>query len=103
MSASDAELEAWEKLTMVGLADVGNNLVSTYSGWERCGSGVFLVFNFFCTGSGMKRRLSVAISTIGDPYFLLLDEPVSVFAYVHQLNWRCFSRIAILSQPVWTL
>lgn len=55
MHTDEAEHEAWAKLEMVGLQDVGNNRTSTYSG-------------------GMKRRLSVAISAIGDPLLILLDE-----------------------------
>eukprot|EP00727_Mastigamoeba_balamuthi_P008005 m51a1_g3825 hypothetical protein (1807) ;mRNA; r:294618-300690 len=50
----DAEVE--DRLKQVGLEKVGNNRVSTFSG-------------------GMKRRLSVAISAIGNPKILFLDEP----------------------------
>jgi ABC-type multidrug transport system ATPase subunit len=60
MRAADAEEEAWEKLKMVGLHSVGDDRVSTFSG-------------------GMKRRLSVAISAIGDPLLILLDEVGNVF------------------------
>lgn len=47
-----------EKLEMVKLTKVGNNRVGSYSG-------------------GMKRRLSVAISSIGDPNIIFLDEPTT--------------------------
>jgi len=46
-----------EKLESVRLTSVGNNRVSSYSG-------------------GMKRRLSVAISSIGEPRIIFMDEPV---------------------------
>ncbi|GAM21697.1 hypothetical protein SAMD00019534_048720 [Acytostelium subglobosum LB1] len=45
-------------LESVKLTKVANNHVSTYSG-------------------GMKRRLSVAISTIGDPKIIFMDEPTT--------------------------
>jgi ABC-type multidrug transport system ATPase subunit len=44
-------------LTEVNLLDVGNNAVRTFSG-------------------GMKRRMSVAISSIGNPKLIFMDEPV---------------------------
>jgi len=47
-----------EKLEMVRLTRVGNNRVGSYSG-------------------GMKRRLSVAISSIGEPDIIFLDEPTT--------------------------
>lgn len=47
-----------EKLEMVKLTKVGNNRVGSYSG-------------------GMKRRLSVAISSIGEPNIIFLDEPTT--------------------------
>eukprot|EP01101_Sappina_pedata_P007548 TRINITY_DN4021_c0_g1_i1.p1 TRINITY_DN4021_c0_g1~~TRINITY_DN4021_c0_g1_i1.p1 ORF type:complete len:542 (+),score=151.80 TRINITY_DN4021_c0_g1_i1:1123-2748(+) len=47
-----------ELLRSVRLFKVGNNRVSTYSG-------------------GMKRRLSVAISCIGDPQIIIMDEPTT--------------------------
>jgi len=47
-----------EKLKQVFLTDVGNKQSGTFSG-------------------GMKRRLSVAISTIGDPKIIFLDEPTT--------------------------
>ena len=47
-----------EKLEMVRLTKVGDNRVGSYSG-------------------GMKRRLSVAISSIGEPNIIFLDEPTT--------------------------
>ena len=47
-----------EKLAEVTLTSVGNKRVSSFSG-------------------GMKRRLSVAISSIGDPEIIFLDEPTT--------------------------
>jgi len=47
-----------EKLEMVRLTRVGSNRVGSYSG-------------------GMKRRLSVAISSIGEPDIIFLDEPTT--------------------------
>lgn len=46
------------KLESVRLREVGNNRVSSYSG-------------------GMKRRLSVAISSIGEPEIIFMDEPTT--------------------------
>jgi len=43
-------------LTAVGLVADGDNRVSTFSG-------------------GMKRRLSVAIASVGSPKIIFLDEP----------------------------
>jgi ABC-type multidrug transport system, ATPase component len=50
--------EAEEKLVEVNLAHVQDKLVGTFSG-------------------GMKRRLSVAISGVGDPKVIILDEPTT--------------------------
>ena len=45
-----------DMLTAVGLVADGDNRVSTFSG-------------------GMKRRLSVAIASVGSPKIIFLDEP----------------------------
>eukprot|EP00743_Colponemidia_sp_Colp-15_P008092 GILK01008768.1.p1 GENE.GILK01008768.1~~GILK01008768.1.p1 ORF type:complete len:953 (+),score=144.68 GILK01008768.1:132-2990(+) len=55
---NEIESEIDQKLTEVGLLDVGNALTGTFSG-------------------GMKRRLSVAISSIGDPRIIFMDEPTT--------------------------
>lgn len=47
-----------EKLKEVSLDDVADSLVGTFSG-------------------GMKRRLSVAVSGLGDPAVIFLDEPTT--------------------------
>lgn len=47
-----------EKLAAVNLKDVKNARVKTFSG-------------------GMKRRLTVAISCIGDPRIVFMDEPTT--------------------------
>ena len=47
-----------QKLSEVNLTNAGNKLVGTYSG-------------------GMKRRLSVAISSIGNPKIIFMDEPTT--------------------------
>ena len=46
------------KLKLVGLVEEKNNLVKNLSG-------------------GMKRRLSICISTLGDPFVIFMDEPTS--------------------------
>ena len=58
MPLEEAEQEADEKLEQVKLTHVKNRLVGTFSG-------------------GMKRRLSVAISGIGNPRIIILDEPTT--------------------------
>jgi len=50
--------EAEEILKRVNLSEEANSLVGTFSG-------------------GMKRRLSVAISGIGNPKVIILDEPTT--------------------------
>ena len=52
----DIDATSEDLLTKVGLADVKTAQVGTFSG-------------------GMKRRMSVAISSIGDPKIIFLDEP----------------------------
>lgn len=52
----EIKAEVNQRLKDVSLFRVGNKMTKTFSG-------------------GMKRRLSVAISCIGDPNILLLDEP----------------------------
>lgn len=47
-----------ERLGEVGLKDAGSLMVGKYSG-------------------GMRRRISVALSTMGDPDILLMDEPTT--------------------------
>ena len=55
---SDIEETSNSLLASVGLEDVKNAQVGSYSG-------------------GMKRRLSVAISAIGDPKVIFFDEPTT--------------------------
>ena len=55
---SEIEETVDRKLNEVGLFDVGNNPAKSFSG-------------------GMKRRLSVAIASIGDPKVIFLDEPTT--------------------------
>lgn len=50
------QVEIETKLDKVGLGSVGDHRVGTYSG-------------------GMKRRLSVAIASIGNPAVIYMDEP----------------------------
>jgi len=52
------EAEVQERLTEVRLSKVGDQQVSSFSG-------------------GMRRRLSVALSTIGNPSVIILDEPTT--------------------------
>lgn len=56
----EAQLDAHvvERLSLVSLLDVGDQLCTTFSG-------------------GMKRRLSVALATCGDPQLIFLDEPTT--------------------------
>eukprot|EP00727_Mastigamoeba_balamuthi_P010039 m51a1_g5658 hypothetical protein (838) ;mRNA; r:891490-894178 len=58
LSGKALEGEIIARLGDVGLLDVGHRAAGTYSG-------------------GMKRRLSVAVSCVGNPKFLLLDEPTT--------------------------
>lgn len=58
LSASEANRRADEVIERIGLSDVGDKLVRTYSG-------------------GMKRRLDLAASLVGRPKVLFLDEPTS--------------------------
>ena len=58
MTTQEREDMIVKKLEMVKLTKVGNNHVGSYSG-------------------GMKRRLSVAISSIGEPKIIYLDEPTT--------------------------
>ena len=68
-----------EKLESVRLTSVGDNRVSSFSG-------------------GMKRRLSVAISSIGEPRIIFMDEPVRRLA---SLPVAC--RVLTNDRPlVWT-
>jgi ABC-type multidrug transport system ATPase subunit len=57
-SRLQAATESKAKLTQVSLFDVKDALVGTFSG-------------------GMKRRLSVAIASIGDPAVMIMDEPTT--------------------------
>lgn len=64
-----------ELLESVGLLDVKNARVVTYSG-------------------GMKRRLSVAISCIGDPRIIFMDEPTTGMDPVSRRDvWTLIQRI----------
>jgi len=58
VQTQDLEEYKRSKLTEVGLQEVGDKLVKTFSG-------------------GMKRRLSIAIASVGDPQVIFLDEPTS--------------------------
>ena len=58
MTKEEIESVVEEKLSEVNLTEVGDNKAGTYSG-------------------GMKRRLSVALSGIGNPKIIILDEPTT--------------------------
>lgn len=62
----NAEEMLFEKLWEVGLIEVAYAKVGTYSG-------------------GMKWRLSVAISCIGNPWILFMDEPTTG---MDPLSWQ---------------
>ena len=75
MTYTEGTDEAWDKLIMVGLDNVAHDRVSTFSG-------------------GMKRRLSVAISAIGDPALMLLDEPSTGMDPVNQKQmWKLVQKL----------
>jgi ABC-2 type transport system ATP-binding protein len=57
-SRRDAKRAAGQVLEQLGLADAGNKAVRTYSG-------------------GMRRRLDLGASLVGEPRLLLLDEPTT--------------------------
>jgi ABC-2 type transport system ATP-binding protein len=57
-SARDARAAAADVLTVLGLDDAADRLARTYSG-------------------GMRRRLDLAASLVGEPRLLLLDEPTT--------------------------
>lgn len=63
----DIEDETNDILTKVGLDDVKNARVGTFSG-------------------GMKRRLTVAISIIGNPRIIFFDEPTTGMDPVSRRN-----------------
>ena len=63
----DKEVEI--RLKHMGLFDVGNQKVGEFSG-------------------GMKRRLSVAIASIGEPKIIFLDEPTTGMVLKRKKNWR---------------
>lgn len=64
------DAEVHEKLELVGLTHVANEPAGSFSG-------------------GMKRRLSVAVSCIGDPKLIFLDEPSSGLDPVNKRKiWR---------------
>lgn len=64
------DAEVHEKLQLVGLEHVANEKAGSFSG-------------------GMKRRLSVAVSCIGDPKLIFLDEPSSGLDPVNKRKiWR---------------
>ncbi len=75
MTLEEAQDEALQKLTLVGLEGVAHDRVSTFSG-------------------GMKRRLSVSISAIGDPALMLLDEPSTGMDPVNQKQmWKLIQEL----------
>lgn len=79
------------KLAEVGLSEHDSNRLSQeYSGGESVNNNHFDVtslsadinFLFMLLPKGMKRKLSVACATIGQPQIVFLDEPRSVFQTV---------------------
>lgn len=61
----------------VGLKDAGNVQVGKYSG-------------------GMRRRISVALSTMGDPFVLLMDEPTTGMDPVSRRHvWTLIQRMKL--------
>ncbi|KNC50005.1 uncharacterized protein AMSG_11907 [Thecamonas trahens ATCC 50062] len=72
---SKVEAMVEEKLEAVRLTNVGSRPAGTYSG-------------------GMRRRLSVAIATIGDVRFVVLDEPTTGMDVVNRQHvWRMIQRL----------
>ena len=72
---AEIEQECKARLEYMGLAPVQHDRTSTFSG-------------------GMKRRLSVAIATIGNPPFLVLDEPTTGMDVCNRrVCWRLIQQL----------
>ncbi|TWE13192.1 ABC transporter ATP-binding protein [Rudaeicoccus suwonensis] len=72
----DADERAQQMLTRFELVDAGDKRVATYSG-------------------GMKRRLDIAMSLIGDPAVLFLDEPTTgLDPQARKEVWRTVKQLA---------
>ena len=73
--ANQVQQECEERLQFMGLTDVQHHRSSTFSG-------------------GMKRRLSVAMATISNPPFLVLDEPTTGMDPVNRRTcWKLIQKL----------
>ena len=78
LAPDSVEVEVQRRLEEVRLADVSNRAAGSFSG-------------------GMKRRLSVAISLMGNPRVVFMDEPTTGARFP---PLSCFHRVSLSPEPV---